>query len=72
MKLLSENSHEPSVRNHKNTLLIGSSMVRSIGSKDKSPVDVQSYSGASVDDLTKHLDKNSLTYKRIIKFLSYE
>ena len=71
MKLLSENSHEPSVRNRKNTLLMGSSMVRSI-SKDKSLVDVQSYSGASLDDLTKHLDNNSLTYKRIIKFLSYE
>jgi hypothetical protein len=66
MKLLGKEVSNTDISTSKKTLLIGSSMVRSIGTKDSSKVEIQCYPGATVKDITDNISKCEGSYEKII------
>jgi lysophospholipase L1-like esterase len=67
IKLLSSNKNEHVQSDHdkKRTLLVGSSMVRNIESHHET-LEIQSHSGATLNDIKKQLDRDDSSYDRII------
>ena len=53
-------------KSNKKTLLIGSSMIRGIGSKDTSVLQIKPFSSASVGDITEELEKDTSQYNEVI------